>query len=237
MRRLRPLSVALLVLLVLVGCARSVGGDGDVRPLRVLFVGNSLTATNDLPAAVAAIAARIGDRPIEVRSVTPGGVDLHDQWEQTGARDALEAERWDVVVLQQGPSALPESQVHLRLWAQRWADAIRARGARPAVLQVWPEAERAEALPAVIRSYAAAATAARATLLPAGAAWREAWRRSPRLPLYGTDGFHPSPLGTALAAIVVHAGITGLPPAELPGLDRGTARFLRQAAATALAER
>jgi len=157
--------------------------------------------------------------------------------ERTGARDVLEGEQWDVVVLQQGPSALPESQVHLRLWVQRWADAIRAGGARPAVLQVWPEGDRPEALPGVIRSYAAAATAARATLLPVGAAWREAWRRKPQLPLYGPDGFHPSPLGTALAAIVVHAGITGLPPAEVPGLDGPTARLLRQAAAQALAER
>ncbi|MGE5692049.1 MAG: hypothetical protein ACM33B_15980 [Pseudomonadota bacterium] len=238
MRRRRFFALVLLTLAVVAaGCARSIGDEARAQPLRVLFVGNSLTATNDLPAAVAAIAERVGGRPFEVRAVVPGGVDLQDQWEWTGARDVLDGERWDVVVLQQGPSALPESQAHLRLWTQRWAAAIRARGARPALLQVWPEGDRPEALPAVLRSYAAAASAADATLLPAGAAWREAWRRDPALPLYGPDRFHPSLLGTALAALVVHAALTGLPPATLPGLAPATARLLREAARTALVER
>jgi hypothetical protein len=237
-RRRRIFALVLLTLAVVAaGCARSIGGEARAEPLRVLFVGNSLTATNDLPAAVAAIAADVGGRPLAARAVTPGGVDLQDQWERTGARDVLEAEPWDVVVLQQGPSALPESQLHLRLWARRWAAAIRARGARPALLQVWPEGDRSAAFPAVLRSYAAAARAAGATLLPAGAAWREAWRRDPRLPLYGPDRFHPSPLGTALAALVVHAGLTGLPPATLPGLPPTPVRLLRESARTALVER
>ena len=68
----------------------------------------------------------------------------------------------------------------------------------------------------VIRSYANAAKAADAELYPAGLAWQAAWRRSPTLPLYGPDGFHPSPLGTYLAAIVVLAGLTDEPPLGFP---------------------
>ena len=51
-----------------------------------------------------------------------------------------------------------------------------------------------------------------ATLLPAGPAWLAAWRRSPKLRLYGPDGFHPSVLGTTLAALVVYARLTGTSP-------------------------
>ena len=40
----------------------------------------------------------------------------------------------DVVVLQQGPSLLPESQESLRTWATMWADLAREHGIRPALL-------------------------------------------------------------------------------------------------------
>ena len=51
MRSRTPLLLVLLAL-VTAGCAQAPRGDGD-EPLRVLFVGNSLTHTNDLPAVVA----------------------------------------------------------------------------------------------------------------------------------------------------------------------------------------
>jgi hypothetical protein len=170
--------------------------------------------------------------------VAPGGVSLEEHWISTGARDALASGEWDAVILQQGPSSLPESKVHLRTWARRWADEVRAHGARPALLTVWPEEERRSAFQDVIDSYAEAAAAARAELLPAGEAWRAAWRRDPALELYGPDGFHPSELGTSLAALVVYAGLTGASPAKLPAPgDARTARLLRESAAEALAQR
>ena len=52
----------------------------------------------------------------------------------------------------------------------------------------------------------------------------------------GPDGFHPSELGTALAALVVYAGLTGIDPGELPvDADDDDASVLRAAAAEALA--
>ena len=227
------LAAALVVLVV--GCG---GTDkGGEQPLRVLFVGNSLTATNDLPSEVAALADRAGRRPIEVETVAPGGVSLEEHWRSTGAREALAAGPWDVVVLQQGPSSLPESRAHLRTWAERWSEEVRAHGARPALLMVWPEADRASAFPAVVSSHTRAAEASGAELLPAGAAWQGAWRRDPELALYGPDGFHPSELGTSLAALVVYAGLTGASPATLPldsSVPAETAAILREAAAEAL---
>ena len=226
--------VALVVTLTLAASAPA----NEARHLRVLFIGNSLTATNDLPATVAGLARRHGRLVVDYRTVAPGGVNLQDHWNLTGAREALEAGPWDVVVLQQGPSALPESQVDLRTWAGRWGDEIRAHGARPALLAVWPEDyRRFSAFSAVIRSYRKAAVASHARLLPAGAAWRAAWRHKPNLQLYGRDGFHPSRLGTTLAALVVYAGLADERPATmpLPGLPTAIARTLRLAAAEALA--
>jgi hypothetical protein len=229
---------AVVVVLAVAGAAAAPGEGArhaQRDPLRVLFVGNSLTGTNDLPAIVAALGRASKRVPIEYATVAPGGVNLEDHWTFTGARDALLARPWDVVVLQQGPSSLPESQADLKKWAVTWADLARAQGIRTALLTVWPEAARQYAFPAVVRSYRNAALAARATLLPAGAAWLAAWRRAPRLGLYGPDEFHPSVLGSTLAALVVYCRLAGTPPSAVPLPYRAhTARILRQAAAEAL---
>ena len=152
---------------------------------------------------------------IEYGAFTPGGYSLEDHWADQG-RGLLAAGNWDAVVMQQGPSALPESQVLLRRWAMTWADEARAHGATPALYTVWPEGYRSYALPAVIQSYRDAARASGALLLPAGDAWREAWRRNRKLRLYGDDGFHPSLTGTYLASLVIYAGLTGTSPVGLP---------------------
>jgi lysophospholipase L1-like esterase len=203
------------------------------QSLRVLFVGNSLTATNDLPSQVAALAGATG-RKLEYRTVAFGGYNLEDHWNNGEARRALAAGGWDVVVMQQGPSAFPESQVDLRMWATRFADEARAHGTRTALLTVWPEGWRAAALPEVIKSYSRAAAAAGADLLPAGVAWQLAWRCNARTPLYGPDDFHPSPTGTYAAALVVYGRLFRA-PLRVAELGRGRyARLLQAAAARAL---
>jgi hypothetical protein len=212
------------------------GADGRTH-LRVLFVGNSLTAANDLPGTVAALSAAVGSVRIDVGMIAPGGYSLEDHWADGVARGALDRGGWDVVVLQQGPSSLPESRVNLVEWTARWAAEARAHGARPALLTVWPELARRSVFPAVIANHRAAARAAGAASFPAGAAWFDALGRAPRLPVYGPDGFHPSRVGTYLTAIVVYAGLTGTLPRVLPrdlgGLhvSAATARRARAAAA------
>jgi hypothetical protein len=58
-------------------------------------------------------------------------------------------------------------------------------------------------------AYAAATSVENGMVLPAGSAWIEAWRVDPTLSLYGPDGFHPSPLGTYLAALVIYQRLFG----------------------------
>src|SRR5690242_5085237 len=49
------------------------------KAIKVLFVGNSLTFTNDLPGIVQALAAARGKR-LEYMADTPGGTNLDDHW-------------------------------------------------------------------------------------------------------------------------------------------------------------
>ena len=223
--------------------ALSVAGSTSAappEPLRVLFVGNSLTQANDLPAQVARLADATG-RSLEYKTVAFGGFNLEDHWNQGDARTALATGDFDVVVMQQGPSALPESQVDLKLWAQRWASEATAAGTRLALLTVWPESWRQGALSDVIYSYQQAAAAAGADVYPAGAAWLFGWQCRPALGLYGPDGFHPSALGTYAAALVVYGRLFKAPlrVAALgkPGTPAKTVRLLQWAAAKSLGRR
>jgi hypothetical protein len=183
----------------------------DPRPaveLRVLFIGNSLTQANDLPRMVASVAGGAGTRGITVEAVDFGGASLEDHWNRGDALAAIDRGGWDVVVLQQGPSALPESRVLLLDYAHRFADRIRAAGARPALYMVWPPLDRAGDWDAVTESYTAAARAVDGLLFPAGEALREALHRKPTLDLLQTDRFHPTATGTYLAAVVISAGLS-----------------------------
>jgi hypothetical protein len=183
---------------------------------RVLFIGNSLTYSNDLPGTVAGLAGS-ANVTIHFASIARPNLALIDHVE--GSSDALEAIRqggWNYVVLQQGPSALALSRDTLLLATRSLATEIRAVGARTALLMVWPESSRFEVFDDVRDSYRAAADDVGGLLFPAGEAWRTAWALDPQLPLYGSDGYHPSELGTYLAALVVYEEITGNDARGLP---------------------
>ncbi len=98
----------------------------------------------------------------------PGG-NLEDHW-NTGAIAVIRDQRADIVVLQQGPSSLPENQAHLREWSVRFAAEIRAAGGVPALYMVWPSKGRLHAMDAVRDAYAGAAEAVDGYLIPGGEA-------------------------------------------------------------------
>jgi hypothetical protein len=194
-------------------------GHGRMRrPYRMLFIGNSLTYVNDLPAMVAGISRAAGDDPpLETEMVALPAYSLEDHLAEGSAMRAIERGDWDVVVLSQGPSTLPESRENLIQYTKIFAEKIRAVSARPALYGVWPEEERLYALPWGIASYRAAAESVDGMLFPAGLAWQTAWKTDPAFPLYGPDRFHPSVLGTYLAALVVYAEVRDKSPVGLPG--------------------
>jgi hypothetical protein len=206
---------ALIVAIALVGFHAVPGAPPSVR--RVLFIGNSLTAANNLPAMVEAIAAQRGDR-IACEAIVFPDVSLEDQWGRGDAVRAIARGGWSTVVLQQGPSALPESRVLLLAYVRKFDAEARRVGARTALYMVWPSVGRRGDFEGVRQSYAAAAKDVGGLLLPAGDAWRAAWRRDSRLALYGPDGFHPSALGSYLAALVIYQQISGRSPVGLPAV-------------------
>jgi len=221
----------------------SVGGSDENAKFNILFVGNSLTYTNDLPGMLDALIEAAGEGPANIESAAYANYGLEDHWLGGGARDAISDGGWDVVVLQQGPSAT-EGRPSLLEYTQRFDGDISAVGARTALYMVWPSEARLFDFDGVSESYSMAADQVGGLLYPAGEAWRLAWERDSTFQLYGSDGFHPSEAGTYLAALVMFQQITGRSPIGLPasvvttsgvvlGLSSETAALLQEAAAEA----
>ncbi|MCU0636530.1 MAG: hypothetical protein MUE41_16800, partial [Gemmatimonadaceae bacterium] len=220
-------------------CADGYPPPCTVDGLRVLFIGNSLTYGNDVPRLVQQLAEQSRSRAVRPVMVAFPNVSLDDHWAQGAAAAALRRGPWDVVVLQQGPSSLPESRELLVAAARRFAPLIAAAGARAVLYEVWPTiARRADATRAR-GSYIAAAQAIDGVVAPAGTAWSIALAAPSPPALYDVDGLHASMTGSVLAALTLHARITGRDPRQdvgpLPGLGADTvlARRLRVAAAAA----
>lgn len=186
--------------------------DGDVR---ILFVGNSLTYTNDLPGTVEAVAAAAG-LSVGTGMVAEPNFSLEDHWAR-GIGDVIREVAPDIVVLQQGPSSTPANQAYLEEWTGIVASAVEDAGADVAMLMVWPPVTQSERFDLVRDSYLNAAQATGGWFIPAGEAFRPLLARAD--PLYlpvGPDGFHPSGVGTLMAAFVLVGTLLDQPITGLP---------------------
>lgn len=214
--RVAGVCVALLASVLVHGGCKSPLEAFEGPGIHVLFIGNSLTYVNDLPATVQGL-IRSGGEEMSFVSVAKPDFALIDHLDGgSDAVDEIKRGGWDYVVLQQGPSSLRESRDLLIQGTQRLNEHIQANGARPALYMVWPDKSRYSFFEDVRLSYKLAADTVRGIFFPAGEAWLAAWEENPQLALYGPDDFHPSSLGTFLAALVIYEGLTGRDARELP---------------------
>jgi hypothetical protein len=200
--------LSMLVVVVLCTFAPASAEVDKARPnrLRVLFVGNSYTYTHDLPQVVASVAATRGVEIVAGMLAEPNFA-IEDHLAQDRYADLLD-QGWDWVVLQQGPSSLPESRANLRLYSGRAADMARARGIRVALMSAWPALDNATTWANAELSYRLAAEANGVCVLPVASAWRLARAQQPAIELYQRDRLHPEREGTLLAAFVIAQGLS-----------------------------
>jgi hypothetical protein len=208
LKHLRP-----LLLIALTACTLGTAPEAPEGSVKVLFIGNSLTYENDLPRTVAQLALSAGLPKCYCVAIAYPNFALEDHWDFGDAVDAIEGEEWDFVVMQQGPSGASQaSRDYLVQWATVFGNLIDEHGAQSVMYGVWPSLERSFDFPNVTESYRTAADAIGALFAPAGEAWQLAWAQDSTLPLYAADDFHPSPMGTYLAALVIFERVYGRSP-------------------------
>lgn len=228
--------------------------------MTALFLGNSYTSYNNLPALVAELACSAG-YVLEVSSVTPGGYTFGSHLTNMASLDAIASQPWDVVILQ-NQSQLPgfnPAQVETQSLpnALALADLIYANDPQSLVLyyQTWGrisgDTQNCDSYPPLCTfeghtqtladGYAMYAEATGGSIAPVGFAWLDAVQDTAATfdtsTLWAGDGSHPSLHGSYLTAAVFFASLYDESPEGLTfpeGVPEADAEFLQMIAADAV---
>ena len=257
--------IVLLISLAAVSCGGGSGGAGDgdqgspaATALKVLFIGNSYTSSNNLPSLVTQIASS-KNQTIETTAVTPGGTRFSGHAAaNSGAMNAINSEQWDFVILQnqsQVPGWKPADVTTLSLpHAETLVNAIQANNAATQIIYfvTWGrengDAGNCSYYPtvctfsghtsALLEGYGIYQASTGGKLAVAGPAWKavvdDASAPFDSGELWSGDGSHPDLLGSYLTASVLFTAMFSETPlgADAPaGISAAHASYLQQIAA------
>lgn len=220
---------------------------------QVLFLGNSYTYYNTMPAMVEDIARSFGDSVYQ-ESHTPGGYHLQGHSTNATSLTKIKSRNWDYVILQdqsQRPS-FDSTTVHFYTfpYAENLCDSIRANDSctQPMFFMTWgrengdasncpnyPPSCTYSGMQSRLRdNYLIMGRENNTPVAPVGAVWREVRQADSTLSLYTSDGSHPNVAGSYLAACTFYSStfhqspVGGWKPASLDSTD---AYLIQQTAA------
>lgn len=221
---------------------------------KVLFIGNSYTAVNNLPAMVSNMAISTGDALI-YDSNTPGGFRFLNHAANSTTLNKINSNTWDYVVLQaqsQEAAFYPaQMETDLYPYATSLSNAIRQNNecSQPLFYMTWGRKNGdASNCPyvswmcsyigmddALRASYILMAQNNNAELAPVGAVWRFLRTNNPTIELYSSDESHPSLEGSYAAACAFYTMIYKKDPTLITwnsGLNASVANAIKVAAKT-----
>lgn len=169
------------------------------KAVSILFVGNSLTYTNDLPKLVKQAAKKNG---ISVRTemIAYPNYAIMDHWNDGSIGQKIATEKYDYVIVQQGPSSQAEGKELLLDAGKKFAELCALHQTSLCFFMVWPALQHYRNFDDVINNYREAAVVNKAILCPVGEVWKAHFEQTQNLDYYGPDGFHPSLKGSKAAA-------------------------------------
>ncbi len=193
-------STCSIVYLLLLSC--SCVAQLSSNSQRILFVGNSLTYTNNLPLLVANAGAKY-DIPLETEMLAFPNFSLEDHWLQGKLQKLIASGRFDIVVVQQGPSSQADGREMLLTYGSKLKRLCEKNGVVLAFFMVWPPKDHVDRFDGVISNYTDAAMKTQAILCPVGLAWKACLETKESCNYYDHDGFHPSLTGSQVAAEII----------------------------------
>lgn len=221
-----PFSFGKKALLLLLGCILAAGMQAQAqvkKKLRVLFIGNSYTATNTMPNIVRDIATTMGDT-LDVDYNAPGGFTFEGHSTDAGTIGKIFLGNWNYVVLQeqsQRPAfSDPEVARDVFPYARVLDSLVHKYNAcgRSIFFQTWGykngDASNCAVFPPICTykgmdsmlalRYEQMAVANDALLAPVGAVFKYLRTAAPTIELYAPDESHPSIAGSYAAAVTFY---------------------------------
>ncbi|WP_242118477.1 SGNH/GDSL hydrolase family protein [Aestuariivivens sediminicola] len=172
--------------------------------VNILFVGNSLTYTNNLPQQVKKMAKRRGVI-LDFEMIAFPNYAIADHWNEGKVQNLINSKSFDYVILQQGPSSQPDGRAMLLEYGKKYNALCHVNDSKLCFFMVWPSLHYYHTFEDVIKNYKDAAALNNAILLPVGQVWRDYFNKTDDFHYYDSDGFHPSKEGSYKAAEVIVA--------------------------------
>jgi hypothetical protein len=206
-----------------------------IKTLKILFIGNSFTYVNDLPAMLVQIASSDSTNTIqmEVQSTTGTAAHLLRMWEDGVSLPLLQSKHWDYVVLQEHSCWICTQKDIDETYSSmnQWVWAAGSVSAKPVFFETWSDkagnriytdphyvlyGQDPDKVQQTIHTYAAnLAKSYQMDVVPVGDYWAYV-RAQPGAPeLYSGDLHHPSPAGTYLADLLFYRYFTGNMPGHV----------------------
>jgi hypothetical protein len=221
---------------------------------RVLFVGNSYIATNNLPQMLSTMALSAGDT-LEFDSHTPGGFRFQQHFTNATTLNKIQQGHWDFVVLQEQSQlpSFPQSQVESEVFpfAQKLDSVIKQfnpcaetlffitwgrKNGDASNCANWPPVCTYEGMDSLLAlRYTIMAEMNESVLAPAAPVWRRIRNFYPTIELYQSDGSHPSVTGTYAAACAFYTSLFRKSPtliSHTAGINAANAELIRLTADT-----
>lgn len=205
--------------------------------LKVLFIGNSFTARNDVPGLITQLAEARGSS-LQHRLISAGGASLRMHWNKGEAQAAIRQTHYDYVVLQEQSTLPIKNAVRMHENVRLFDAAIKASGTKTALYLTWARAAVPETQEAITAAYRSIGEELGATVVPAGVAWQSFLREHSEPVLHDADGSHPTLAGSYMAACCFYAALFDDSPVGIPcnlhGLTQSNAYLLQEAACAAV---
>ena len=202
-------------------------------PMKVLFIGNSFTARNNMPDLVAKLAESRG-KQLQHRLISAGGASLRMHWNKGDAQKAIQQTPYDYVVLQEQSTLPNKNPLRMHENIRLFDQAIKASGAKTALYLTWARQNAPETQKAITDAYTAIGEELGAAIIPVGIAWQNFIGKHLSPELHDKDKSHPTLAGSYLAACVFLAVLfdesaVGI-ASDLKGLTQVEAELLQKTA-------
>ncbi|TSE08942.1 SGNH/GDSL hydrolase family protein [Aquimarina algiphila] len=196
---MRPLHIIFTLLWAL-----SINSQTETK--KILFLGNSLTYSNNLPKILEYMAKNC-DESIKSTTLCFPNYALEDHWIDGTFQKIMSKKSFDYVIAQQGPSSQPLGKKMLLTYGAKIKSVCQEKNTKFGFFMVWPSKQHYYTFDGVIANHKEAAKVNQSLLFPVGVLWKEYEKHNNFQNLYDYDNFHPSTAGSFLAALTIFHGL------------------------------
>jgi hypothetical protein len=220
MKKFLLVTGTLLMLALTIDCRPGESTAANPATAKILFIGNSITYYNDMPAIFKSLAAA-GGKDVYVNAWVRGGVILGYFAQSAQAAQIINQKQWDYVILQDGDYNIicPGDHPRLALTVNFLKDLILKNNPGTKIFFHMLHAlknglnhdhfhyDYKAFTRKIVEGTVAFARLVHLQVAPVGMAWNEIVLNQPGIGLYDPDGMHPAYAGSYLIACVYYAAI------------------------------